>query len=149
VSDEQRPPYLTVTKFFERHQHYHHRESMPWIKLDTATMHDKKIRRLSPNARFLWYEMLQLAGYYMNAIPNDVAAIARECDKRTDRVGAGLKELLNAGLLREAMRKPRASREAPRRVTGFRLVRGSHGSTYIPDPRGTDRLPKFYGKDAA
>ncbi len=29
-----------------------------------------------------------------------------------------------------------------RGVTGFRLVRGSHGSSYVRDPAGTDRPPK-------
>jgi hypothetical protein len=26
-------------------------------------------------------------------------------------------------------------------VTGWRLVRGTHGITYVEDPEGTDRLP--------
>ena len=56
-----------------------------------------------------------------------------KCDSRTK------------GLVRAAMRKPKRDKsEGPRKVTGFRLVRGTHGATYVADPRGTDRLPKFY-----
>jgi hypothetical protein len=37
----------------------------------------------------------------------------------------------------------RGARPKPRKpkVTGWRLVRGSHGQTHIPDPKGTDRPP--------
>jgi hypothetical protein len=28
-----------------------------------------------------------------------------------------------------------------RRVTGIRLIRGTHGGTYVRDPNGTDPLP--------
>lgn len=143
MTDEQRPPYLVVTNFYN-HQYMHNGESYDWIKLRTNTMHDKKVRALSANGRLLWYEILQLSGYYMNAIPNDVGAIAREANSRPEYVRRGLKELLDAGLLRTAMRKPKRDKNAPRKVTGWRLVRGSHGSSYVSDPRGTDRLPPFY-----
>jgi hypothetical protein len=140
LSDASRPPYLTVTNFYE-HQYEHNGESYGWIKLRTNTMHDKKVRALSAGARLLWYDILQLAGYYMNAIPNDVGAIARECNRRPAYVARELKELQNTGLLRAAMRKPKRGKDEPRKVTGWRLVRGSHGASYQPDPRGTDRLP--------
>jgi hypothetical protein len=31
-----------------------------------------------------------------------------------------------------------------RRRTGYRMVRGSHGATYVRDPMGTDPLPLGY-----
>lgn len=31
-----------------------------------------------------------------------------------------------------------------RRRTGYRMVRGSHGATYVRDPQGTDPLPLGY-----
>lgn len=34
-------------------------------------------------------------------------------------------------------------RQRPR--TGYRMVRGSHGASYVRDPQGTDRLPAGYG----
>ena len=145
MTHENRPPYLVVTNFY-KFQYEHNGESYGWIKLRTNTMHDKKIRGLSAGARLLWYDILQLAGYYMNAIPNDVGAIARECNRRPAYVARELKELQNNGLLRAAMRKPKRDASTPRKVTGFRLVRGSHGATYVTDPRGTDRLPPWYAK---
>lgn len=38
------------------------------------------------------------------------------------------------------------ARDGPRpgRVTGWRFARGSHGSTYVPDPAGTDVLPRGF-----
>lgn len=35
------------------------------------------------------------------------------------------------------------ARDGPRK-TGWRFVRGSHGSTYVPDPEGTDTPPREY-----
>jgi hypothetical protein len=37
-------------------------------------------------------------------------------------------------------RKPKANRDGRRR-TGYRMVRGTHGVSYVPDPAGTDPLP--------
>ena len=144
MTNESQAPYLSVVKFYE-HQYLHNGESYEWIRLRTSTMQDKKVRALSANAELVWYHVLQWAGYYMNAIPNDVMALARECDRRPEYVRRGLKELLNAGLLREAMRKPkRDSSEGLRKITGFRLVRGSHGIGYVDDPKGTDRPPQSF-----
>lgn len=36
---------------------------------------------------------------------------------------------------------PVSEPEKPPRVTGYRFVRGTHGSTYVRDPEGTDKLP--------
>lgn len=144
MTDDPRPPYLVVTKFYE-HQYLHNGETYDWIKLRTNTMQDRKVRALSANAELVWYHVLQWAGYYMNAIPNDVQALAKECDRRPEYVRRGLAELMDNGLVRAAMRKPKRDKsDGPRKVTGWRLVRGSHGATYVADPRGTDRLPKFY-----
>lgn len=33
--------------------------------------------------------------------------------------------------------------ETHTRTTGYRLVRGTHGSTYISDPEGTDHIPQW------
>ena len=39
--------------------------------------------------------------------------------------------------------------EGGQRRTGWRMVRGSHGVSYVRDPRGVDVLPAGYGLGAA
>jgi hypothetical protein len=44
---------------------------------------------------------------------------------------------------------PRLIPPPPPRRTGYRFVRGTHGSTYVKDDDGTDELPKWMDPPAA
>lgn len=67
-----------------------------------------------------------------------VPAIEKLLDK-------GLSPSSLASLAFEAMTEgKRADAKAKPRVTGWRWVRGTHGGTYVADPKGTDRLPPGY-----
>jgi hypothetical protein len=114
-----------------------------YVKLHICILDDKKVQALDPHPRLLWYQLLPLAGRYQNAIPYNVSAIAKEAKLERHTVGKSLQNLLNVGLLRETLTPRRPGRKAPRR-TGFRLVRGSHSSTYLRDPNGTDRPPREF-----
>lgn len=71
------------------------------------------------------------------------AYAARALGRRYGNQGAGL--LLTMIRRGEHALEPD---ESVRRVTGWRFVRGSHSGTYVPDPQGTDPLPKGYGQPA-
>jgi hypothetical protein len=51
-----------------------------------------------------------------------------------------------AGLFTHKIRRDEhlVGRDAGRRRTGWRFVRGTHGGTYKRDPKGTDTLPVGY-----
>lgn len=49
-------------------------------------------------------------------------------------------ELIHPGYIQRAANGIRA-RAQGQRLTGWREVRGTHGLTHIPDPKGTDRPP--------
>lgn len=64
---------------------------------------------------------------------------ARAAGERDGTTGAGLL----VTMLRAGEHRLTANPSA-QRVTGWRFVRGSHGGTYVEDPKGTDRLPPAY-----
>lgn len=138
--------YLSVVNW-DRYQDYQV-DDPHYIKLHISILDDKKVQALDPLPRLLWYQVLALAGRYQNSLPFNVSAIAKETKLERHSVAKSLQILISKGLVRETQTPRRPGRKPPRKLTGWRLVRGSHAASYVPDPRGTDRLPKSYRKAA-
>lgn len=70
------------------------------------------------------FESLQAAGF-IALLDTQPAQLADTPDKRRE----------------EETPKPPSKNHRKPKTTGWRLVRGTHGQTHIPDPQGTDRPP--------
>jgi hypothetical protein len=103
--------YLAVANW-KRYQVYDLDEP-PWIKLWVHVLDDKKVQRLQPLPRLLWFMLLPLAARYQNALPYNVSAIAKETHLERHTVAKSLEKLLEMGLLRRT--------KTPRRV--FEVVK--------------------------
>ncbi len=80
--------------------------SRPWLRLYSEMIHDRKIRRLRPEHRWLWTALLCMAGASAERgrilVGNAAATvddIADEAALHSKVVEAGLDELLNVGML--------------------------------------------------
>ena len=141
-----------VVRNWERFQHYKDRDPV-WIKNYTALLHDDDYLNLTPTACALLHRI-----WLLYAATNAVLSQRHVHSHRSLGARAShWKELTDAGFIHFSASKPLAlarareekEKETPkpplekkqRRVTGWREVRGSHGSTLIPDPFGTDKAP--------
>ena len=116
----------------------------PWyVKTHICILDDKKVQALKPAPRLVWFQMLPLAGRYHNAIPYNVSSIAKEMKLERHSVANSLQILIDRGLVRVTPTPYRPGEKLPPR-TGWRLARGSHGSTYVRDPDGRDRPPQSF-----
>lgn len=149
---------MTVTDWvvipgWDKFQHYHDRRPV-WIKDYPDQLDRDEYRALVPTARALLQDVRRLCALSDGVVRRDTVAA---------RVGMRVKRehwdsLVNAGFVEFSASKPLALARArgeteeeppkspntkPRksRVTGWRVVRGSHGQTTIPDPSGTDPAP--------
>lgn len=84
--------------------------------------------------------------------PEAVEQIARECavyghERGNSGAGLLLSRLRRGDHYPAMFTQPMASEAVtPRlKLTGWRAVRGSHGSTFVADQLGTDRPPKEWG----
>jgi hypothetical protein len=114
-----------------------------YVKLHICILDDKKVQKLDPHSRLLWYQLLPLAGRYHNALAYNVSAISKEVKLERHTVAKALQNLISVGLLRETKTPRRGGKKPPRR-TGWKHVRGSHGGTYKRDPDGIDRPPREF-----
>lgn len=73
---------------------------------------------------------------------HEFAVVAQEYGRQHGTSGAGL--LLT--MLRRGDHYPPLHEQPrdPRPITGWKWVRGSHGSTHVADPDGRDPLPKGF-----
>ncbi len=156
-----------VVRNWHKHQSRGDRDD-PWIKVYKRLLHDDDWLSLTDAARgmllTIWLEFASAGGQIRaSRIPSRMRPVdvARTLDSL---VHAGFIELSAAkpprlARSREERREeekpptplergpvedlPERRRRSPdgRRVTGYRLVRGTHGTTYVPDPAGTDRPP--------
>ena len=140
---------------WDKFQHYKDREPV-WIKLYLELRSADEWRHLTLTERGLlvsiWMEFGAARGVLRASdLPSRVAqkSLRRSLNSLKE---AGFIELVASKPLalarsREAYRskeetpKPPFRKSEPRkaRVTGWRMVRGSHGITYVPDPNGTDK----------
>ena len=162
--------YLTIRNW-PRFQHYKDGRPLTWIKFYVALLDDHDLRSLPVDVRLLWDQLLLIAGRTDNRIPWDIKWLSEMTSLEHESVERGIRILLKGAWLRRfdsrrALEYTRTregadarSREVEKektpqtpqrgasensrkpRVTGWRLVRGSHGMTHVPDPFGTDRPP--------
>jgi hypothetical protein len=149
---------------WEKFQHRADR-SLPWLKLYIELEGRDDWRQLSLAARGLlvciWIEYRRSKGQLRTSdIPGRVA---QKVPRRTlnSLVEAGFVALVDTQPAQVATAQPSRARSRdvdvdedpptphrgaaakPRKpkTTGWRLVRGTHGMTHVPDPNGTDRPP--------
>ena len=150
-----------IVKGWSRHQHYRDRRP-PWIKVYLDLLHNEDFLGLSGHDRAvlfgLWLEYASSA----SRLRLDTRSLSSRLRLRVTMTT--LETLRDAGFIEFSASAPLATRartreteteketETPKppygekpktraRVTGWRLVRGSHGMTHVPDPKGTDRPP--------
>jgi hypothetical protein len=157
VSDD---PWIIVPSW-RKFQHYTDRDP-PWIKLYTELgSNDDWLELTDAECGLLvriWVEYARSRGVLR---ASRVPAAALQKNRRR-----GLERLVQAGFIHLSASKPLAlahararakkkseeeekdlpkslqDRATPKRYrTGYRMVRGTHGVSYIPDPNGTDPLP--------
>ena len=142
-----------VVPNWDKFQHYRDRNP-PWIKLYTELAHKDEWLGLTLLERGLLVSIWIEYALHRCALR---AETVRSMVHRNWRERA-LNSLLEAGFIELSASKPLATRARareetetetpksplrkprPAKVTGWRLVRGTHGVTHIPDPEGTDRL---------
>ena len=148
-----------VVPNWPKFQHYSDDRALVWIKLYLELRSRDDWRQLSLAARGL------LVSIWIEYAASDGQIRTSDLQHRVNhRIPKGSWDsLLQAGFLRLRASKPLAlarararrreaekEKETPKppstkktnsRVTGWRLVKGSHGVTHVPDPFGTDRPP--------
>jgi hypothetical protein len=141
-----------VVRNWPKFQHYKDREPV-WIKLYLDLRSRDEWRQLTLAERGLlvsiWLEYAASNGQIRRTdLPARVAqrSLRRSIDSLQ---AAGFIEVSASRPLALARAREEKEKETPksplkekrRRVTGWREVKGSHGTTTIPDPFGTDRAP--------
>ena len=139
---------------WEKFQHYHDRRPA-WIKDYPDQIDRDEYRALSPTARALLQDVRRLCALSDGVVRIDGAGTRLGMRLRS----AHWKELSDAGFIevvaskplaltrvreekeKETSKSPKPKRRDGLKVTGWRMVRGSHGITHIPDPFGTDVPP--------
>ena len=141
-------------------QHYKDRNP-PWIKLYTELAKKDEWQRLTLHQRgvlvTIWLEYALTSGQV------SVRSLSGNPQLGLRVSSVQLKALSDAGFIALVASKPLAlahareeteteterkptKKKAPRvKVTGWRMVRGSHGMTFLPDPFGTDKPPSEWG----
>ena len=135
---------------WEKFQHYRDRRPV-WIKDYPDQLDRDEYRALSPTARALLQDVRRLCALSDGVVRKEGAGTRLGMKLRREH----WKELSDAGFIEIVASTPLALRARARRdrerdrpskspkskskTTGWRMVRGSHGITYVPDPEGTDR----------
>ncbi len=148
---------------WEEFQHYEDRDPI-WIKNYVSLTADDDYLSLSSHCRAVlhgvWLEYARSDG----RLPLDTASLTRRLALRV--TSANIKSLSDAGFIQLSASRPLAlarsreknslrskknarvpareeskSTKARKGATGWRIVRGSHGMSTIPDPNGTDPAP--------
>jgi hypothetical protein len=148
-------------------QHYRDRNP-PWVKVYTELLNDPDWLALPPGTRSLLVQLWLVYASSRGRVPLDTRSLSRRLNQRVTI--EQLESLSHAGFLHFSASKPASTplatrartREteaetdppAPqrgargkltskdlRRYTGCRYARGTHASTYVRDPLGTDRPP--------
>ena len=138
---------------WDKFQHYKDRRP-PWLKDYVDQIDRDEYRALSPTARALLPDVRRLYALGDGVVRREGAGTRLGMKLRREH----WEELSDAGFIEIRSSKPhplryardrdrdrpsKSSNNKPRgaRVTGWRIVRGSHGMTTIPDPNGTDPAP--------
>ncbi len=145
-----------VVRNWDRFQHYPDRDPT-WIKNYVRLLHDDGYLSLSGHQRAVLHGLWLAYASSDGQLRLSTLSLTRQLGLRVS--SRQLESLSDAGFIAFAASKPLSlarsrekrreetpispSREKPRgpRKTGWRLVRGSHGQTTIPDPNGTDPAP--------
>lgn len=143
---------------WERFQHYRDRRPL-WIKVYVSLLDDPDFLGLTDHQRGLLFSLWLLYASSGCQVRANTASLSRQINGRVSSVQ--LKALSDAGFIELSASRPLAKRYLRERererppispkkkpgpnVTGWRFVRGSHGTSYVRDPAGTDRPPAGYG----
>lgn len=94
---------------WERFQHYKNRRP-PWIKYHVEALDDHELTSLDFRARLVYALLLLVAARTDNNIPSDPEYIGRQITMDPVDVAIAVKELVDAGFLKETVRKRSASK---------------------------------------
>ena len=139
-------------------QHYPERDPI-WIKNYRALLNDEDYLSLTPSERSLLHGIWLAYARSDGQLRHSTTTLQAQLRQRV--LTRQLERLKDAGWIRVRASKPialarararsqeetkpdlpkKVSKKPRRRVTGFRLVHGTHGITYVPDPNGTDKPP--------